>query len=65
MHNDNSDDTVLVVEPAVYWQINLAPFANLNAGLSYRIVTDSNNNQLSDSDLSDFSIILNAMFGRF
>ena len=60
-----SDDTIFVFEPAAYVQINITKFANINAGISYRMIGGSNTNGLSNADLSGLSANINIMFGAF
>lgn len=61
----DKDDSVVVFEPAVYIQVNLARFANLNIGFSHRWVRESNTPGTSDDELSYYALITNFMFGSF
>lgn len=64
-YGNHQEDTIIVFEPAVYAQLNLTKFANINAGISYRTIGDSNTSGLSNSDLSGLSANINIVFGAF
>ena len=57
-------DAVFAAEPQAYLSINLATFAVLNVGVSYRYISGSNNNTYSSSDLSGAAFNINVMFGK-
>lgn len=64
--NDNSyDDSIWVVEPAVYAHFNVIDFLKIAAGISYRSVHESDTENSSDSDLSGVSFNLSILFGKY
>ena len=58
-------DFVLVIEPAVSAEMNVTTWFRLNLGVSYRLVTGVEQDQLDDSDFSGASAALTFKFGTF
>jgi hypothetical protein len=58
-------DYVFAAEPQAYMSINVASFAVVNIGASYRYISGSNDSTLSDSTLSGAALNMNIMFGKF
>jgi len=65
MMHDEGSDNFIVIEPSVGLSINLAEPVKLNFSVSYRIVSGVDLNDLSDSDLSGFSLNGSMIFGKF
>jgi len=58
-------DTFAVVEPSANVSFSITQYADLSFGLSYRLVQETNQVNLSDSDLSGLSFNTSLVFGRF
>ena len=65
--NDDTDNTdaFAVVEPSANVSFSITQYADLSFGLSYRLVQETNQANLSDSDLSGLSFNTSLVFGRF
>jgi hypothetical protein len=61
----DNGDSIVIAEPGIYSLINLAEFAKVSLGLSYRWVNGVDKPGLSNSDLSGLSFNLAVLFGRF
>lgn len=64
-YNDIENSAAFVVEPGVNIEFNLFKFLRLDLGASYRLVTQTSLDYLSDDDLSDLSINATFKFGFF
>ncbi|MDH5258009.1 MAG: hypothetical protein OEX07_08365 [Gammaproteobacteria bacterium] len=64
-NSNSSEDIFLVIEPGVYVNISLTRFAELDIGITYRYINGSDQQDMSDSDLSSVSIGASVMFGKF
>ncbi len=67
-HNTGSDsdtDAVFILEPAANLNINIATPLEFVLGVSYRLVSASNQATLSDSDLSGATLTASFVFGHF
>lgn len=58
-------DVFFVVEPEVNLILNVARFFRIGIGASYRYITETNREWISDGDLSGFSGVLTFKFGVF
>ena len=58
-------DAFSVIEPAANVSFAITPYADLSIGVSYRLVQETNQANLSDSDLSGWSMNTSLVFGRF
>jgi hypothetical protein len=58
-------DFVFVLEPAVNAELNVTKWFRLNAGISYRLVTHVEQEELDESDFSGMAGILTFKFGKF
>ncbi|MEQ9230877.1 MAG: hypothetical protein RIF46_09335 [Cyclobacteriaceae bacterium] len=56
---------IMVIEPGAQLEVNVTEYFRFSAGMSYRYVTGSELENLSDSDLSGSSIMISFRFGRF
>jgi len=54
-----------ILEPGVNVQLNMTKFMRLDLGVSYRFITGTDLQRLSNNDLSDFSFNLALKFGKF
>jgi hypothetical protein len=61
---ESGTDVVFAAEPQAYLSINLARFAVLNIGASYRYIY-GNDSEYSDSALSGAALNTNIIFGKF
>lgn len=59
------DSAFIVIEPAAQLEFNVTERFRVAGGMSYRFVTGSDLENLSDSKLSGSSITLSLRFGRF
>lgn len=59
------NSAAFIVEPGVYIEFNLFKFFRIDLGASYRLVSETNLNYLTDEDLSDFTINAGFKFGFF
>jgi hypothetical protein len=64
-HRHGRGDAVFYAEPSLYASLNIAPYAKLNAGISYRYVQGSNTSGISDSDLRGVNAEISVLFGKF
>ncbi len=55
----------MIVEPAMQVEFNITENFRLAAGMSYRYVTGTELNNVSDADLSGSSVMVSFRFGRF
>jgi hypothetical protein len=55
----------IIVEPAMQVEFNITENFRLAAGMSYRYVTGTELNNVSDADLSGSSVMVSFRFGRF
>jgi hypothetical protein len=60
-----ASDSIIVLEPSAYISVNIASFATLNIGASYRYLVGSDTEGLSNSELGGLAGEINVMFGRF
>jgi len=58
-------DFVYILEPAVNAELNVTKWFRLNAGISYRLVTGVEQEELDESDFSGVAGILTFKFGKF
>ncbi len=56
---------IMIVEPSAQVEVNVTEYFRFSAGMSYRYVTGSELENLSDADLSGSSIMISFRFGRF
>ncbi len=54
-----------LVEPGVSIELNMVKFFRLDLGASYRFISGTNLERLSNSDLSDFTFNVALKFGKF
>jgi hypothetical protein len=59
------NSAAFVVEPGVNIELNLFKFFRVDLGASYRMVSETSLNYLSDEDLSDLTINVGFKFGFF
>ena len=64
-HTVGPDDFVFVMEPAINGEMNITDWFHINAGVSYRIITDVEQEQLENSDFSGVTGNLTFKFGSF
>ncbi|HZW39023.1 MAG: hypothetical protein ACM3O3_11340 [Syntrophothermus sp.] len=58
-------DEFFVLEPTIHGELNVASFMKVGLGFSYRIVAGNNLLDVSNSDLSGPSAVLDLKFGSF
>ncbi len=58
-------DVIFAMEPGISVLLNVAQFFRIGAGASYRFIGGVNLDGLSNSDISGFSAVLTAKFGKF
>jgi hypothetical protein len=58
-------DFVFVIEPAVNGELNVTTWFRVNAGVTYRLVTDVEQEALKSGDFRGVSATLTLKFGRF
>lgn len=65
--NDNevNSDAFFVGEPTVNAELNVTTFFRINVGIGYRFISGSNNNYITDSELSGVSGQIQLKFGSF
>jgi hypothetical protein len=59
------NSAALVIEPGVNVEFNLFKFFRVDLGASYRLVSETDLQYLSDEDLSDFTVNVGFKFGFF
>jgi len=64
-HDDRNMDTFSFIEPGANVGVALTRFADLSLGVSYRVVGDTDQSNLSNSDLSGWSMTTSLVFGKF
>lgn len=64
-HHHRRGDALFYTEPSVYASLNLAKYAKINAGVSYRYVMGSDTAGITDEDLRGVNAQLSVMFGKF
>lgn len=67
---DHDDDILMrdgffVLEPTIHGELNVTSFMKIGLGLSYRIISGSHLLDISNSDLSGPSAVLDFKFGTF
>lgn len=55
----------MIIEPAAQVEVNVTEYFRLAAGMSYRYVTGTEMDNLSDSNLSGSTVTVSFRFGRF
>jgi len=63
--DSETTDTFAVIEPSANVSFSITQYADLSFGVSYRLVQETNQANLSDSDLSGLSFNTSLVFGRF
>ncbi len=63
--HSHSHDTLMVVEPSAAVNFNLAKYATLSVGVSYRFIQGSEHEVLTDEKLSGASADLSILIGKF
>jgi len=63
--NEVNSDAFFVGEPTVNAELNVTTFFRINVGIGYRFVSGSNNNYITDSELSGVSGQIQLKFGSF
>ncbi|MCB2195753.1 MAG: porin family protein [Bacteroidetes bacterium] len=63
--NELENSAAFIVEPGIYIEFNLFKFFRIDLGASYRLVRETDLVNLSDDDLSDFTINAGFKFGFF
>ena len=63
--NEIENSAAMVIEPGVNVELNLFKFFRVDLGASYRWITESDLQYLTDEDLTDFTINLGFKFGFF
>lgn len=63
--NDIESSAAFVLEPGINLEVNLTKFMRFSAGASYRLVQKSDLRNLSDEDLSNFSVNVGLRFGFY
>ncbi|MCF6271029.1 MAG: hypothetical protein L3J41_15050 [Melioribacteraceae bacterium] len=58
-------DSFWIAEPAVNVELNVASFFRISAGVGYRLVSDVNLGDLTNSDIAGISGVLTFKFGKF
>lgn len=63
--DDLNSDAFFVGEPTVNAELNVTSFFRINLGVGYRFVSGSNNDYITDSELSGISGQIQLKFGSF
>jgi len=64
-YDHDNDDAFAVMEPAVNVSLAITKFSDISLGMSYRYIQETNQTNLSDSDLSGWSVNTSIVFGKF
>jgi len=62
---DSPSDAFFVFEPGANVELNVIDFFRINAGVSYRLISGVNFDDLKNSDLAGISGVLTFKFGKF
>lgn len=62
---EGETDFMLLIEPAVNAELNVAPWFRLNAGVSYRVVNGVEQKILQEKDFTGVTATLTCKFGSF
>lgn len=64
-HSPEITDEFWIAEPAVNVNLNISSFFRISAGVGYRLITDVDLGDLTNSDIAGLSGILTFRFGKF
>jgi len=64
-HDHDNDDAFAVIEPAANVSFAITKFSDISVGMSYRYIQETNQANLTDADLSGWSVNTSIVFGKF